>query len=173
MLSIGVDIVEIQRIRRLVRRFDTGFLKQVYRLSEVEQCSADPTRFASAFAGKEAVAKALGAGFAHITSDGLLPTDIEIVPLRWSDLTNCRVQLHAAAHDRAFDLDLSWWTVQLIRNGRYAIAAAVAASCDVPPESVNAALVAISNDVLRLPLSRIPHQKEINHEKVSLSANVG
>ena len=64
-IGLGVDIVECDRIRRLVERADDAFLRRVFTEEERAYCArmADPVpHYAARFAAKEAVAKALGTG---------------------------------------------------------------------------------------------------------------
>jgi holo-[acyl-carrier protein] synthase len=64
--AIGVDIVEIDRIRDAHRRFGERFLRRIFLPEEIAHCLrlADPhPSLAARFAAKEAVAKALGTGF--------------------------------------------------------------------------------------------------------------
>ena len=61
-MDIGLDIVEVGRIRRIIRR-TPGFLKRVFTKDEISYCRGykDPwPYFAVRFAAKEAVWKALG-----------------------------------------------------------------------------------------------------------------
>jgi holo-[acyl-carrier protein] synthase len=61
-MEIGVDIVEVDRIRRAIRR-TPGFLARVFTQDEIAYCRAhqDPwPHYAARFAAKEAVWKALG-----------------------------------------------------------------------------------------------------------------
>lgn len=62
MQGIGIDIIELDRMRETIERSGEVFLKRVFTTLEI-QCGrsyASPTRFfASAFAAKEAVFKAL------------------------------------------------------------------------------------------------------------------
>jgi holo-[acyl-carrier protein] synthase len=65
MMSVGTDILQIQRIEAVVERQGEKFVKRI--LTEAEQleynASSQPTRLlAKRFALKEAVAKALGTG---------------------------------------------------------------------------------------------------------------
>lgn len=76
--GLGVDIVECDRIRRLIERADTAFLERVFTLQERTYCDrmADPApHYAARFAAKEAVAKALATG---IGADAAL-AEIEVV----------------------------------------------------------------------------------------------
>src|SRR4030042_299935 len=62
MLTNGVDIIEISRIRKMVERWGKRFLDRIYTDTELRICKGRPDRLASRFAGKEAVMKALGTG---------------------------------------------------------------------------------------------------------------
>jgi holo-[acyl-carrier protein] synthase len=72
MAEVGVDIVEIARVRAAVQRHTSGFRRRVYTATEWQQCGASYASLAGRFAAKEAVMKALGVG-------GMKFRDIEIV----------------------------------------------------------------------------------------------
>lgn len=75
--SIGVDIIEIDRVEKIISEFGEKFLKKVFSDEEIHYClsKAKPSQhFAARFAGKEAVSKALGTGFGK----NLMLKDIEI-----------------------------------------------------------------------------------------------
>jgi holo-[acyl-carrier protein] synthase len=81
ILGIGVDMVELQRIRNVLERHGQSFLDRI--LAPAEQQLIDPKHVESKriiefvggrFAAKEAVAKALGTGIGYIAW-----TDIEIL----------------------------------------------------------------------------------------------
>lgn len=60
--GIGVDIVDISRIERLIRKYNRHFLEKVYTPSEIEYCGAkgNPSiHYAGRWAAKEAFYKAL------------------------------------------------------------------------------------------------------------------
>ena len=62
-MKVGVDIVEIERVRRALER--PGFRERCFTDAEQEYCDsrARPEQsYAARFAGKEAVGKALGCG---------------------------------------------------------------------------------------------------------------
>ncbi|MDR2577148.1 MAG: holo-ACP synthase [Puniceicoccales bacterium] len=64
--GIGVDIVSVDRIRRAHLRWGKRFLERIFTEEEVCYCFslANPyPSLAARFAGKEAVAKAIGCGF--------------------------------------------------------------------------------------------------------------
>jgi len=67
IVGIGIDIVEISRLRRAIDRQGDRFIRRVYTETEQEYClkHRDPAPyFAVRFAAKEALFKALGTGWA-------------------------------------------------------------------------------------------------------------
>ena len=62
-LSVGVDLVEIPRIRRALERWGDRFLQRVYTPAEIARCRGRVPELAVRFAAKEAVVKAYGTGF--------------------------------------------------------------------------------------------------------------
>jgi holo-[acyl-carrier protein] synthase len=66
-VNVGLDVIEISRIRRALER--PGFRERCFTEAEREYCDskANPAQhYAARFAGKEAVGKALGSGV-HFT----------------------------------------------------------------------------------------------------------
>ena len=66
MLSVGVDLIEIERIHRALER--PGFRGRCFTEAEQAYCDSRPNpaqHYAARFAGKEAVGKALGFGVAR------------------------------------------------------------------------------------------------------------
>lgn len=72
IVGIGTDLVETRRVTKAYAR--ESFQEKYFSERERELIQKKPTRAATAFAGKEAVVKALGTGF-----QGILPSDIEIL----------------------------------------------------------------------------------------------
>ena len=65
-MTVGVDLIEIDRIRRALER--PGFRERCFTAAEREYCDSRPNpaqHYAARFAGKEAVGKALGFGVAR------------------------------------------------------------------------------------------------------------
>ena len=63
-MRIGLDAIEIERIRRALERY-AGFRERCFTAAEREYCDSRPNpaqHYAARFAGKEAVGKALGMG---------------------------------------------------------------------------------------------------------------
>jgi holo-[acyl-carrier protein] synthase len=76
VVGVGVDVVEVERVERALRRWGDAFLARVYTPSERERGAgrAGVARLAARFAAKEAVMKALGVGWGWLRF-----SDIEIV----------------------------------------------------------------------------------------------
>lgn len=77
--GIGIDLVEVSRIREMLEQHGQRFKDRTFTASEIAYCDAcaEPAmHYAARFAAKEAVAKALGTG---IWSEGVNWTDIEVV----------------------------------------------------------------------------------------------
>jgi holo-[acyl-carrier protein] synthase len=78
IVGIGIDIVEIERLRAVLERQRDRFLKRVITPAEQEYCSRhrDPVPcYAARFAAKEALFKALGTGWAK----GVSWLDVEVL----------------------------------------------------------------------------------------------
>jgi holo-[acyl-carrier protein] synthase len=76
-VGVGVDIVECLRIAKMIERHGELFLTRVFTPQEVAYCSArkaSTQHYAGRWAAKEAVLKALGAGW----SQNLRWQDIEV-----------------------------------------------------------------------------------------------
>ncbi len=114
MQYIGVDIIEIDRIRQVIERWGGKFLRRVYTEAELGLYRGKPESLAARFAGKEAVVKALGTG-----ERGIGWKDIEILtesggrPL---------VNLYRQAREQANDLGLKGMAISLSHSRDYAIA---------------------------------------------------
>lgn len=66
-MKVGVDLIEIERIRRALERYP-GFKERCFTNAEQAYCDSRPNppqHYAARFAGKEAVGKALGFGVAR------------------------------------------------------------------------------------------------------------
>jgi holo-[acyl-carrier protein] synthase len=76
--SVGIDLVEIQRIKVAIDRYGERFTNRVFTPWEIEYCLSkiNPSlSFAGRFAVKEAVFKAIGTGFA----EGVKWKSVEVV----------------------------------------------------------------------------------------------
>ena len=68
IIGIGVDVVELERIRNLCARYSEHFATRIFTAKEQELFKPEPdiARIAARFAVKEAVSKALGTGIGQI-----------------------------------------------------------------------------------------------------------
>ena len=76
--SLGIDLIEIKRVKKVKERWGKRFLERVYTPKELEYCLKKrypENSLAGRFAAKEAVMKALGTGL----SLGVSWKDIEII----------------------------------------------------------------------------------------------
>ena len=119
MNSIGIDIVEIERIESAIKQWDKRFLNRIYTQAELETCHGKIASLATHFAGKEAVMKALGTG-----TKGIGWREIEILP---NSNGKPLVQLHGTAKARARKLNLTKFSISLSDTKQYAVAAAIGA----------------------------------------------
>lgn len=121
MHSIGVDLVEVERIAELVARYGERFLTRVFTEQELAYCRGRSPELAARFAAKEAVSKALGVGIQH--TDGVGWREIQVV----SDARGRPgVELSGTAARRAGELGLSTFALSLSHTREYAIAMLVA-----------------------------------------------
>lgn len=77
IIGIGIDIIEIERIKESVEGYGDRFLKKVFTAAELEYCLSKPNKYqhlAARFAAKEAIVKALSSG----KKNGFRWTDMEI-----------------------------------------------------------------------------------------------
>ncbi len=120
MHSVGVDVIEIDRVGKALARHGTRFLGRVYTEREEKYCRGRVSELAVRFAGKEAVMKALGTGVR-----GVGWREIEILPDRRG---KPYVILHDRAKRRADDLGLKEFAVSLSHARAYAAAFVVASN---------------------------------------------
>jgi holo-[acyl-carrier protein] synthase len=78
IVGMGVDIAEVERVRRAIERHGEVFLRRIYTERErayCEQFKNKYERYAGRFAAKEAAMKALGTGWRR----GVRWVDLEVV----------------------------------------------------------------------------------------------
>lgn len=66
IIGIGIDIIEIDRIKHSVDTFGDSFLNKIYTKNELDYCLAKHNKYqhlAARFAAKEAIYKALASGW--------------------------------------------------------------------------------------------------------------
>ncbi len=122
MYTIGVDLIEVQRIEHAVARWGERFLRRVYTPAEIEYCAGRAGSLAARWAAKEAASKALGTGWAPQA-----PHDAG-----WIDWTEIEVErrpsgepmlrLHGKARERSDGLAIIDWKLSLSHTREHAIA---------------------------------------------------
>ena len=100
-IKTGIDIIEVERIKKAIDSSNNKFLQRVYTDNEIAYCNSKNKlryeHFAARFAAKEAVAKALGSGFRF----GITLQDIEII----HDELGCpQVTLYNQALNRGYTI---------------------------------------------------------------------
>jgi holo-[acyl-carrier protein] synthase len=118
VFHVGVDIVELGRFERVLRRHGDRFLRRIYTDGELAYCRGDVSRLAARWAAKEAVSKALGTGWRGI---------------EWRELEVLReasgrpaVALHGRAKSVANKLGITRWALSLSHSSESAVAFVVA-----------------------------------------------
>jgi holo-[acyl-carrier protein] synthase len=122
-LSVGVDLVEMDRIRRAVERHGERFLDRIYTPNELGRYRKRVPELAARFAAKEAVSKALGVGLSHISRQGIGWQEVEILP---DLLGKPEVHLSGRAQALAEQQGLSTWAISLSHARDIAVAFVVA-----------------------------------------------
>ncbi len=119
--GIGIDLVQVNRVRKLLERWGERFETRVFTESEREFCSTRKDRaacLALRFAAKEAFAKALGLGLRK----PVLWQDIEI---RRDPLGKPEVFLSQRAQDYCEKMGIRSWRLSLTDDGEYGAAVVV------------------------------------------------
>ena len=111
---IGVDIIEIGRIKEAVESWGERFLRRVYTESELAVYRNKPSSLAARFACKEAVMKLLGTGR---------------IGVGWREVETLshpggkpRVNLYGRAQSKADEMGIKEIAVSLSHSKEYAIA---------------------------------------------------
>lgn len=124
IVGLGTDIVEVERISKMIERHGDSFVNRIFTPGEIAYCrqrkfSAEP--FAGRWAAKEAVMKALGTGFIQ----GTHFQEIEVVT---EESGRPRVVLHGSTADLAKQLGIGEILVTMSHCREYATATAIGIS---------------------------------------------
>lgn len=125
--GVGIDIVRVERIRRVYERFPEKFLNRLFTSAERQEITArlDPVpAIAARFAGKEAVVKALGSGIGPVSW-----RDVEFLQI---DRGRPRVNLNGRAGRWAGSCHIKGVEVSWSHEREYAVAQAIAYGSLVP-----------------------------------------
>ncbi len=118
ILGTGIDIVNIERIDRLVTRWGDLFIRRVFTEKEIDRCQsqARPSEcFAIRFAAKEAFLKAVGLGY----REGIRWTDMEVLNDSRGKPSLC---LHRKAMELVRTLGIHHALLTLSHDRPYAVA---------------------------------------------------
>ncbi|MGX9901317.1 holo-ACP synthase [Arthrobacter sp. SA17] len=113
-VTVGIDAVDIRQIQRMLVLSSDRFEQRVWTDQEAEYCSGRTDRYATRWAAKEAVMKALGLGLASLN---LL--DIEVVS---SEGNRPTLVLHRDALKEADRQGIDSWSLSLTHENGMAIA---------------------------------------------------
>lgn len=115
--SVGVDIISVKRISQNINRIKSNFKNRIFTENEIQYCESKQNshyHFASRFAGKEAVCKAL-----NITWEkGINFKEIEIL----NNKNVPYVKLYGKIHQVALDEKISYIKISMSHERNYAIA---------------------------------------------------
>lgn len=115
----GVDIVEIDRIEKSIKKLGDKFLEKVFNLSEIHYCEAKKVNkyqsYAARFAAKEAVAKLLGTGIGNGVSfkDIVIENDDNNAPM---------VKLYGGASVKCEDFKIEDIAISMSHCKKFAVA---------------------------------------------------
>jgi holo-[acyl-carrier protein] synthase len=122
-LLTGIDIVDIDPVRRMASRYGDRFLEMVYTPIERQYCRNRINRMACVFAAKEATAKTLGVGLAYMARGGVELQDLEIVG---DAADRLHITLYGSAQLYAQALGIVEWSVSSAHSRTSAVAYVVA-----------------------------------------------
>lgn len=122
MFTIGVDLIEVQRIESAVSCWGDRFLQRVFTPVEIDYCAGRPGSLAARWAAKEAVSKALGTGWAPQAPHAAGWIDWKEIEVIRHSSGEPGIRLHGKAQARAADLGVQGWRVSLSHTQSYAVA---------------------------------------------------
>ena len=114
----GIDLLEVERIKKIYLNYKNKFLKKILTDSEIKQIKKNQKiyyKIAGKFSAKEAVAKAIGTGF----SDGIKIKDIEIINLKNGKPI---INLHGKAKKRLGNIESS--SISISNDGGFVVSIA-------------------------------------------------
>ena len=122
IVGTGIDIVEIDRIKRSIIKYSDRFKSKVFTQKEIDYCNsqADPAKhFAARFSVKEAVLKCFGTGMAG----GILWKDVEVDNKKSGQPT---LNLYGKGKELFNQLKIKHIHISITHDKSYAVAHAIA-----------------------------------------------
>ena len=124
--AVGIDVIELDRVARLLGRYPERFLARIYTDAEQAFCRGRVPELAARFAAKEATMKALGTGIR-----GVGWREIEVLPNRRGKPL---LLLHGRAKARAAALGLTDLDISLTTARDFAAAVVVGHAAHLPED---------------------------------------
>jgi len=122
IIGIGIDIVDLDRIRALLERHGQRFTGRIYTSGEIAYCTSrkrSDQHFAARFAAKEAAFKAFGTGL----REGIVWKDVEVVN---EPSGKPGIRLSGRSAERAREMGISRMLVSLSHCDCHAAAVVIA-----------------------------------------------
>lgn len=113
-IRVGVDLVQVGRIKELLDRYGDRFIHRVFTAGESDHCRDRPERLAARYAAKEAVSKVLGTGIGKVSWK-----EIEVTN---NDTGGPELILRGKAAELATQLGLHTWAISLSHTQEQAVA---------------------------------------------------
>ena len=124
MLTTGVDIIEIPRIKQVLDRYGQRFLNRVFTPDEIAYCRGRAASQAGRVASKSGAKRAVGPGVR-----GVSWKDIEVIR---ADSGAPSLRLHGRAEKRAEWLQVGEMSLSISHSREYAVAFVVAQREETP-----------------------------------------
>ena len=126
--GVGIDIVEVERIRKAILEYGDKFIRRVFTPDEIAHCSAKADmylRYAARFAAKEAAFKSLRGRW----QKGMRWLDFETVG---KESTPPSLRLTGGAAAMRQEAEVTTLHLSISHNRHYAVAVVVAEKNDTP-----------------------------------------
>ncbi len=132
IVGLGIDIIEVSRMKRTIERYEKRFLNHVFADSEQDEAPAGAgmaSYYAGRWAAKEAVAKALGTGIGERCGWH----DVRVVR---GTLGKPMIELHGAAAATAADQGIEHVHISISHERHLACASAVAEATETSKKKI-------------------------------------
>jgi holo-[acyl-carrier protein] synthase len=119
--GVGIDLIEIDRIDKVMKKWGETFLQKVFTAGEIEYCTGrafPPKHFAARFAAKEALLKAFGMGL----FDGIGLREAEVC---FGETGRPELKLHGRAGDLVLYQKIISVSLSLSHSDKYATAVVI------------------------------------------------
>ena len=125
MLRVGVDIVDLKRLKRITARYHVRFMKTFMTEQELTVSRRMLSSIGCCLAAKEAVAKVLGVGLSYLSENGIDFRDVEVA---LAGKGGVDLSLKGKALEHAQKMNLTRWQATVSVELAYATAIVIAES---------------------------------------------